>query len=130
VVGAFFSARLRNSLTTEALVRATFLVFAAAVALTAFSAWIWLTMLALCAAGACWVLSLSTFNATVQLSAPRWVVGRALALYQMATFGGMAVGADLGLADACITAPSTPCSPRPARSWSAPRSAFVRLCPR
>jgi len=26
------------------------------------------------------------------LSAPRWVVGRALALYQMATFGGMAGG--------------------------------------
>jgi quinol monooxygenase YgiN len=38
------------------------------------------------------VLALSTFNATVQLSAPRWVVGRALALYQMAAFGGMATG--------------------------------------
>ena len=49
-------------------------------------------MLALCAAGACWVLTLSTFNSIVQLSAPRWVVGRALALYQMATFGGMAGG--------------------------------------
>ena len=43
-------------------------------------------------AGACWVLTLSTFNATVQLSAPRWVVGRAVAIYQMATFGGMAGG--------------------------------------
>jgi MFS family permease len=53
---------------------------------------VWLTMPALCAAGACWVLTLATFNATVQLSAPRWVVGRALALYQMATFGGMAGG--------------------------------------
>jgi MFS family permease len=92
VVGAFFSARLRNSLTTEALVRATFVVFAVSVALAAFSTWMWLTLLALCAAGACWVLTLSTFNATVQLSAPRWVVGRALALYQMATFGGMAGG--------------------------------------
>jgi hypothetical protein len=38
------------------------------------------------------VVSLSSFNVTVQLSAPRWVVGRALALYQMATFGGMACG--------------------------------------
>jgi hypothetical protein len=28
----------------------------------------------------------------VQLSTPRWVVGRALALYQTATFGGMAAG--------------------------------------
>jgi MFS family permease len=92
VAGAFFSARLRNMLTTEALVRATFVVFALSVALAAVSNWMWLTMLAMCAAGACWVLTLSTFNATVQLSAPRWVVGRALALYQMATFGGMAGG--------------------------------------
>jgi hypothetical protein len=42
--------------------------------------------------GACWVLALSMFNVTVQLSTPRWVLGRALALYQTATFGGMALG--------------------------------------
>jgi MFS family permease len=92
VVGAFVSARLRATLTTEALVRASFVVFAVAVAVAAVSTRMWLAMPALCAAGACWVLTLSTFNATVQLSAPRWVVGRALALYQMATFGGMAGG--------------------------------------
>jgi hypothetical protein len=38
------------------------------------------------------VLSLSTFYVSVQLSAPRWVVARALALYQMAAFGGLAAG--------------------------------------
>src|SRR4051812_43512294 len=37
VAGAFFSARLRNLLTTEALVRATFVVFALSVALAAIS---------------------------------------------------------------------------------------------
>ena len=37
-------------------------------------------------------MALSLFNTTVQLSTPRWVVGRALSLYQMATFGGMALG--------------------------------------
>ena len=42
--------------------------------------------------GACWVLALALFNTTVQLSTPRWVVGRALALYQTAAFGGMALG--------------------------------------
>ena len=42
--------------------------------------------------GACWVLALALFNTTVQLSTPRWVVGRALALYQTAVFGGMALG--------------------------------------
>ncbi len=43
-------------------------------------------------AGASWVLALSLFNVTVQLSTPRWVVARALALYQTAVFGGMAAG--------------------------------------
>ena len=38
------------------------------------------------------MLTLALFNVTVQLSTPRWVVGRAMSLYQMATFGGMALG--------------------------------------
>ncbi|PTM39976.1 MFS transporter [Bosea sp. 124] len=92
VVGAFMSARLRRMLTTEALVRATFAAYATSAALMGASTTMWLTMPALAVAGACWVLTLSTFNATVQLSAPRWVVGRALAIYQMAAFGGMASG--------------------------------------
>jgi hypothetical protein len=56
------------------------------------------------------VLALATFNVTVQTSAPRWVVGRALSLYQMATFGGMAGGSwlwgvltgEIGLAEALL----------------------------
>jgi len=47
---------------------------------------------ALLVAGACWVLAMSMFNVSVQLSTPRWVVGRALALYQTGAFGGMAAG--------------------------------------
>jgi MFS family permease len=92
VAGAFMSARLRRAMSTEALVRSTFVAYACGVTLIAFSKTIWLAMAGLCVCGACWVLALSTFNATVQLSAPRWVVGRALAMYQMATFGGMAMG--------------------------------------
>ena len=92
VGGAFLSARLRRMLSTEVLVRLTFTAFAGAVATMAFSTTLWLTMPALCVTGASWVMTLSTFNSTVQLSAPRWVVGRALSLYQMGAFGGMAVG--------------------------------------
>jgi hypothetical protein len=44
-------------------------------------------------AGAAWLSALSTFNVTVQLNSPRWVVARALSLYQMGAFGGMAAGA-------------------------------------
>lgn len=93
VAGAFFSARLRQQLSTEMLTRLCFSAFAIATAIVALSTLTPLSMLGLVIAGAAWVLALSTFNATVQFSAPRWVVGRALALYQMATFGGMALGA-------------------------------------
>ena len=48
---------------------------------------------ALCGAG--WVLAHSTYNTTVQLSAPAWVTARSLALYQTATFAGMAFGSVL-----------------------------------
>ena len=83
-----FSARLRN----ETLVRLAFLGFALGVEGLAASRSIPLSCLALALAGACWVLSLSLFNVTVQLSTPRWVVGRALSFYQTATFGAMALG--------------------------------------
>ena len=51
-----------------------------------------ITFLALVLAGICWVVTLSLLNTVVQLSTPRWVVGRALSLYQTATFGGIAGG--------------------------------------
>lgn len=92
VVGAFISRPLRKRLTNEILVRCAFVAFAACAAVTAISASIWITGLALMLGGAAWVLSLSLFNTTVQLSTPRWVVGRALSMYQMASFGGMAAG--------------------------------------
>jgi hypothetical protein len=47
---------------------------------------------ALVLAGAAWLLVLSTFNVTVQLRTPRWVVGRALAIYQAGVFGGLSLG--------------------------------------
>lgn len=90
--GALLSARLRESLSSEAIVKLAFLGFAASAALTAVSSNAWLTSAALLVSGACWVLALSLFNVTVQLSTPRWVVGRALSLYQTTTFGGIAGG--------------------------------------
>lgn len=92
VGGAFVSNRLRQSLPLEKLVRLAFLCFAACAAIAGWSSYMLLTIAAMALGGASWVLALSSFNATVQLSSPRWVVGRALALYQMSTFGGMALG--------------------------------------
>lgn len=90
--GALLSARLREKLTSEAIVRIAFTGFAASAVITAISTYAWLSCLVLLVSGACWVLALSLFNTTVQLSTPRWVVGRALSLYQTMTFGGIAGG--------------------------------------
>ncbi|WP_256466395.1 MFS transporter [Bradyrhizobium sp. 153] len=50
-----------------------------------------LTEAALVLAGAIWMMSWVLFNIGVQLSAPRWDMGRSLAAYQAASSGGIAV---------------------------------------
>lgn len=92
VGGALISARLRQVLSSEWIVRCAFAGFAACAGIAGLSSNAWLTSAALVIGGTCWVLALALFNVTVQLSTPRWVVGRALSLYQTATFGGMALG--------------------------------------
>jgi MFS family permease len=90
--GAFLGGRLRGRFASETIVRGGFTGFATCCAIAAFGTSLWQAGIAMLIGGACWVLSLSLFNVTVQLSTPRWVVGRVLALYQTATFGGMALG--------------------------------------
>src|SRR5690606_16432086 len=90
--GALSSARLREMVSNEWIVRGAFVTFGISCALLSVTTNVWLGCLFLMPVGVAWVLALSLFNVTVQLSTPRWVVGRALALYQTATFGGMAVG--------------------------------------
>ncbi len=69
--------------------RYAFAGFAFSALVTAISSQAWLTCLVLAVSGACWVLALSLFNTTVQLSTPGWVVGRALSLYQTMTSAGL-----------------------------------------
>ncbi|MFZ1469288.1 MAG: MFS transporter [Paracoccaceae bacterium] len=92
VVGGLLNSRIRQTLGSETIVRLAFIGFALAVLTLSLSRSLWFSLPALGVAGACWVLALSLFNVTVQLSSPRWVVGRMLSFYQMATFGGMALG--------------------------------------
>jgi len=102
VGGGLMVRRLRDRMTVEAIVRVAAAALLTGSTVTGLSGTMLLTVPALALAGGGWVLALSTFNVTVQLSAPRWVVARALSLYQMAAFGGMAAGAALfgGIADA------------------------------
>src|SRR5690606_37579416 len=93
VGGAFWSHRLRIAYDNEFVVRCALLGSALGIGITAFSTWLAVTMLAMVLCGMGWVLVVSILNATVQMSAPRWVVARALSLYQMVTFVAIAGGA-------------------------------------
>jgi len=92
VGGALISVRLRQLLSSEAMVRMAFAGFAVCAFNAAVSQNAWQTSAGLLIGGACWVIALSHFNVTVQMSTPRWVVGRVLSIYQTATFGGIALG--------------------------------------
>ena len=95
-VGAVFcallNAKLRARFLNEHLTRTAFLVFAISSTTLAISPNYIISGAALFLAGGSWVVAMSLFNVTIQLSTPRWVVGRALALYQTGAFGGMAAG--------------------------------------
>lgn len=148
VVGAFSSSRLRLALSSEVLVRVACTAFALAALVAGLSSHLFVTLSAMLIAGSAWVLTLSTFNVTVQLSTPRWVVARALAMYQVAAFGGLAAGswlwgvisADEGVRGALFAAAAMllicaafglwlPLAPArdlnldPLRSWQAPTTA-------
>jgi MFS family permease len=91
--GAMVSGPLRGRYRNEWIVRGAFVALGSGIAALGLSRSTVLSGLILLPCGASWVLALSIFNVTVQLSTPRWVVGRALAIYQVAAFGGMAGGA-------------------------------------
>jgi MFS family permease len=90
--GAFANGWLREKLTSENIVRLSFAGFALSEAAMGATGSGLVSGLAAAVAGACWVIALSLFNTIVQLSTPRWVVGRAVSFYQTASFGGMAAG--------------------------------------
>ena len=92
VGGALLSVRLRARFSNETVLRGVSFLLAASTPCIAASASLPLTLVALLLGGASWVLALSMFKVIVQLSTPRWVVGRAMAVLQMVTFAGFAGG--------------------------------------
>ena len=92
VIGALNLQALRARLGVQEAVRFCLIVIAASVAVLGASRSLPLTLSALAFAGAAWTTSVTFFNVGVQLAAPRWVSGRALAGYQGAVSGGIALG--------------------------------------
>ncbi|MCK1721293.1 MFS transporter [Bradyrhizobium sp. 141] len=92
VVGALSMGEMRKRMSAEAAIRACSLSMSGAIAAVALSREPFLTAIALVLAGATWIIAFTSFSIGVQLSAPRWVVGRSLAAYQASTSGGVAIG--------------------------------------
>jgi MFS family permease len=92
VVGALNIAHLRQKFRSETMVIGATLMLALSIAIVGFSKLTLVTAVAMFAAGAGWIIVITVFNIAVQMSVPRWVAGRTIAAYQMASAGGIAVG--------------------------------------
>jgi MFS family permease len=92
VIGALNIGEVRKRMSGEAAVRACAISMGGAIAAVAMSHEKVLTAAALVVAGAAWMLAVALFNIGVQLSAPRWVAGRSLAIFQASISGGIAIG--------------------------------------
>jgi len=93
VAGAVILPRIRARLTTEHSSRLSAVIMGGAILVTAFSRVEAITVVALVAAGIAWTTVLTLYSISIQLSAPRWVAGRALASFQATIAGGVAFGA-------------------------------------
>lgn len=95
VIGALSADSLRRCMALERYLAGSHLVFALATAVLAVSPFLWLSVLAGILAGIGWIYVQVTLNSAIQLSSPRWVVGRCVAMYQTFIFGGNALGSYL-----------------------------------
>jgi hypothetical protein len=93
VIGALNVSLLRSRFGSEAAIRLCLIVMGCGVGVVAMSRSPILSGAALLFAGAGWTASVTLFNVGIQLAAPRWVAGRALAAYQTAIAAGIALGA-------------------------------------
>ena len=91
-VGALALSRIRARFGQNTLLTVAAVGFAAATAVLALVPNFGVVLAALVIGGASWLLSLSTLNASMQLSLPAWVRARGLSVYQLIFMGGQALG--------------------------------------
>lgn len=108
VCGATSSPRLRRIVTIRWLLTIAALSLAIGTALLSQSTSLWTALPALMLTGGGWVVGVSNLSVSMQLAAPRWMAGRAIALFETVIFGSIALGSwlygvatsDMGLAQA------------------------------
>jgi len=95
VIGAIFLPKLQSHFSTDTLVAAATIMFAAAIAALAEVRHFGLLCLILMVAGMAWITLMTSFNLATQTAVPSWIRGRALGLYLLIFHGGMAAGSVL-----------------------------------
>jgi MFS family permease len=90
VIGGAMLARFQQFASHDNIVHGATLLFVAMTAGLTFTHDTILASFLMAIGGAAWVCAFSVLNVAAQLSVPRWVQGRALAVYQIAVQGGMA----------------------------------------
>jgi predicted MFS family arabinose efflux permease len=98
-IGALIAAtslhRIRQRFTADQILAASTLYNVAVLLILAFVRSPAIIIAALVLSGSAWTSTMSTINASVQLSVPAWVQARALGTYMMTFQGGMALGSVL-----------------------------------
>jgi MFS family permease len=92
VVGALMVSRIQESLGAERATRLLASITALTLVVVGFSRSLPLTCAALLVGGASNILTIALCNISVQLTAPRWVVARAISLFSSSLTGGIAIG--------------------------------------
>ena len=92
VLGALNVSLVRRTFTVETSIRGCVVIAGVGTALVGLSTMSAVTCAILLVAGAGWTLVITLFNIGIQMGAPRWVAGRALAAFQASIAGGIAIG--------------------------------------
>ncbi|MBB2975263.1 MFS family permease [Microbacterium endophyticum] len=95
IIGGVLLPRVRSVLGANGVVLASSLVYGLALIVLVVSPSLWLTVPVLIAAGLAWLNVIAVINGSVQAFLPVWVRTRGLSIYQLALYGGSAVGATL-----------------------------------
>lgn len=91
--GAFVVPKLLQRMSKNRMVLFATFVYAGATSTSVLTGSFVLVIVAMLLTGACWIATLSTFNASAQVLLPAWTRARALAYYQLILMGGQALGA-------------------------------------
>ncbi|NKC04927.1 MFS transporter [Ochrobactrum haematophilum] len=92
ILGGLCMKYLRRRFTVDHIVCSAFLMSAVAMALLAISRNLWGGLPSTVLGGACWLTVHSLQNSVLQLSSPRWIAGRMVAMFLSSAFLGLSIG--------------------------------------